>query len=69
MPVAATIEPTERSMPAVAITKVMPIASTPTTLPWRSTLNRLSLDRNALPSMIPPAISSRTTTPTSAYSW
>ena len=32
MPAAATIEPTDRSMPAVAITNVMPIASTPTTL-------------------------------------
>ena len=34
-PAAATIEPTDRSMPPVAITNVMPIASTPTTLAWR----------------------------------
>ena len=67
--VAATIEPTERSMPAVAITNVMPIASTPTTLPWRSTLKMLSFDMKDSPSRIQPTISSRTTTPTSAYSW
>ena len=41
-PAAATIEPTDRSMPAVAITNVMPIASTPTTLACVSMLRTLS---------------------------
>src|SRR4051794_7902205 len=68
-PAAATIEPTDKSIPAVAITNVIPIANTPTTLPWRNTLNMLSLDMNDSPSRTVPAISSKITTPTSAYSW
>ena len=57
-------------MPAVAITNVMPIASTPTTLPWRSTLKMLSFDMKDSPLRI--AADDRaaaTTTPKSAYSW
>ena len=65
---AATIEPTDRSMPPVAITNVMPIASTPTTLAWRRTLSMLSEVRNASGSRIAPPIRIRATTPTSAYS-
>ena len=41
MPASATTEPTERSMPRVRITKVMPIASTPLIEVWRSTLRML----------------------------
>ena len=65
---AATIEPTERSMPPVAITNVMPIASTPTTEAWRRTLSMLSDVRNESGSRIAPTIRIRATTPTSAYS-
>ena len=42
IPAAATIEPTDRSMPAVAITNVIPIAITPITLAWVSMLRTLS---------------------------
>ena len=66
---AATIEPTERSMPPVAITNVMPIASTPTTEAWRRTLSMLSEVRKVSGSRIAPTIRIRATTPTSAYSW
>ena len=41
-PAAATIEPTDRSMPAVAMTNVMPMASTPITLACVSMLRMLS---------------------------
>ena len=54
-PAAATIEPTERSMPAVAMTKVMPIASTPTTLAWVSMLRMLSQVGNVSGLRIAPA--------------
>ena len=38
----ATIEPTERSMPAVRMTKVMPTETMPNSATWRSTLIRLN---------------------------
>ena len=65
---AATIEPTDRSMPPVAMTNVIPIASTPMTELWRRTLRMLSLVGKTSGSRIAPAISRRTTTPTSVYS-
>ena len=68
-PAAATIEPTERSMPAVAITNVMPIASTPTTLAWVSMLRTLSQVGNVSGFRIAPTTNSSTTTIASAYSW
>ena len=37
----AMIEPTERSMPAVRITAVMPVAMRPVIETWRSTSSRL----------------------------
>ena len=40
-----TIEPTERSMPAEQMTKVMPIASTPITEVDRTMLRELETDR------------------------
>ena len=40
-PVRPTTEPTERSMPPVRITKVMPIATMPSTTDWSSRLSRL----------------------------
>ena len=67
-PAAATIEPTDRSMPAVAITKVMPIASTPTTLAWVSMLRTLSTVGNVSGFRIAPTTNSSTTTMASAYS-
>ena len=57
-PAAATIEPTDRSMPAVAITKVMPIASTPTTLACVSMLRTLSQVGNVSGFRIAPATNS-----------
>src|SRR5580704_3727026 len=47
-PESARIEPTERSMPADEITKVMPIASTPNTDVDRRMLRTLETERNAL---------------------
>ena len=67
-PAAATIEPTDRSMPAVAITKVIPIASTPTTLACVSMLRTLSQVGKVSGFRIAPAMNSRTTTPASPYS-
>ena len=67
-PAAATIEPTERSMPAVAITNVMPIASTPTTLAWVSMFRTLSVVGNVSGRRIAPAMNSPRTTPASTYS-
>ena len=61
-PAAATIEPTDRSMPAVAITNVMPIASTPTTLACVSMLRMLSQVGNVSGLRIAPATNSSTTT-------
>ena len=52
------IEPTDRSMPAVAITNVMPIASTPTTLAWVSMLRTLSQVGNVSGFRIAPATNS-----------
>ena len=40
MPTSARIEPTERSMPAVSTTNVMPTATTPVSEAWRATLIR-----------------------------
>ena len=57
-PAAATIEPTERSMPAVAMTNVMPIASTPTTLACVSMLRTLSQVGNVSGLRIAPATNS-----------
>ncbi len=56
-------------MPAVAITNVMPIASTPTTLAWVSMLRTLSQVGKVSGSRIAPATNSSTTTIASAYSW
>src|SRR3954465_1621715 len=67
-PAAATIEPTDRSMPAVAMTNVMPIARTPTTLAWVSMLRMLSHVGNVSGLAIAPATKSATTTNASAYS-
>ena len=61
-PAAATIEPTERSMPAVAMTNVMPIASTPITLAWVSMLRMLSVVGNVSGLRIAPATNSPMTT-------
>ena len=55
-------------MPAVAITNVMPIASTPTTLAWVSMLRTLSHVGNVSGWAIAPATNSSTTTIASAYS-
>ena len=44
-PQKASSEPTDRSMPAVRMTKVMPIASRPEIDTCRSTLSRLMVDR------------------------
>ena len=44
-PVSATSEPTERSIPRVRITKVMPIARIPLIEVWRSTLRILFVVR------------------------
>ena len=41
-PVSATVEPTERSMPLVRMTKVMPMPRMPYMATWRSTLRRLA---------------------------
>ena len=62
-PAAATIEPTERSMPAVAITNVMPIASTPTTLDWVRIARKLSIVGNVSGLRIAPTTISATITP------
>ena len=67
-PAAATIEPTDRSMPAVAITNVMPIARTPTTLACVSMLRMLAIVGNVSGRAIAPTTNSRTTTIASAYS-
>ena len=67
-PAAATIEPTERSMPAVAMTNVMPMASTPITLAWVSMLRMLSTVGNVSGLRIEPTTNSPTTTSASAYS-
>ena len=45
MPASAATEPTDRSMPRVRITNVMPIASTPLIEVWRRTLTMLPTDR------------------------
>ena len=68
-PAAATIDPTERSIPAVAITNVIPIASTPTTLAWVSMLRRLSQVGKVSGFRIEPVTNRSTTTIASAYSW
>ena len=67
-PAAATIDPTDRSMPDVAITKVIPIASTPTTLAWVSMARTLSVVRNVSGFRMVPTTSSTTMTTTSVYS-
>ena len=68
-PAAATIEPTDRSMPAVAMTNVMPIASTPTTLDWVRIARKLSIVGNVSGLRIAPTTIRATITPTSVYSW
>jgi hypothetical protein len=65
---AAVIEPTERSIPLVAMTNVIPIARTPITELWRRTLRMLSDVGKTSGSRIAPAIMSRITTPRRAYS-
>src|SRR5271157_2519783 len=62
-PESARIEPTERSMPAEEITKVMPIASTPNTDVDRRMLRMLETERNAFESIA--IIAERTTRTTS----
>ena len=56
-------------MPPVAITKVIPIAITPTTLAWVSMLRMLSQVGNVSGFRIAPTTNSTTTTIASAYSW
>ena len=51
---AASTDPTDRSMPPVAITNVMPMAMMPVMLAWVSTLSRLSLVRKTPGRMIIP---------------
>ena len=68
-PAAATIEPTERSIPEVAITNVIPTASTPMMLAWVSMLRTLSQVGKVSGRRIAPATKSATTTSASAYSW
>ncbi len=46
MPERASIDPTERSIPADMITEVIPIAMIPLTLERRSTFMKLSIVRN-----------------------
>jgi hypothetical protein len=41
MPVSPAMEPTDRSMPPVRITKVMPTATIPTTTDWSRMLKML----------------------------
>ena len=55
-------------MPAVAITNVMPIARTPTTLAWVSMLRTLAIVGNVSGLRIAPTTNSSTTTIASAYS-
>ena len=69
MPAAASTEPTDRSMPPVAITNVIPIAITPTTLAWVSMFRMLSEVGKLSGSRIEPTTKMRTTTIPSAYSW
>ena len=69
MPAAASIEPTERSIPEVAITNVIPTATTPTTLAWVRIARKLSTEAKLPPSRIAPTRIRIAITPTSAYSW
>ena len=62
IPAAATTEPTDRSMPEVAITNVIPIASTPTTLAWVSIARKLSVVGNVSGLRMVPTTSSATMT-------
>ncbi len=55
-------------MPEVAITKVIPMARTPTTLAWVSMLRTLSQVGNVSGFRIAPVMNSRTTTAPSTYS-
>src|SRR5271165_1217746 len=64
-PDSARIEPTERSIPAEQMTKVMPIASTPNTEVDRRILRTLETERKALDSA---AITAQSTTRTSSDS-
>ena len=56
MPAAASTDPTDRSMPPVAITNVMPMAMMPVMLTCVSTLSRLSLVRKTPGRMITPTM-------------
>ena len=47
MPATASSEPTERSMPAVMMVKVMPTAMMPMTETWRRMRSALSQVRNS----------------------
>ena len=62
MAAAASMDPTDRSMPPVAMTNVIPTATTPTTLAWVRTVRRLSLVRKTPASMMVPAITRATST-------
>ena len=53
---AASTDPTDKSMPPVAITNVMPMAIVPVMLAWVSTLSRLSLVRKTPGLMITPTM-------------
>ena len=64
----ASSRPTGRC-PPVAITNVIPIAITPTTLAWVSMLRTLSQVGNVSGLRIAPTTNSTTTTIASAYSW
>ena len=66
---AASTDPTDRSIPPVAITKVMPMAMMPVMLAWVSTFSRLSLVGKTSGLMITPATSRATITTGSTSSW
>ena len=66
---AASTDPTDRSMPPVAITNVMPMAMMPVMLAWVSTLSRLSLVRKTPGRMITPTMIRAMITMGSTSSW
>src|SRR5829696_1109481 len=66
---AASADPTDRSMPPVAITNVMPMAMMPVMLAWVSTLSRLSLVRKMPGLMITPTMIRAMITIGSTSSW
>src|SRR5919108_1960662 len=66
---AASADPTDRSIPPVAMTKVMPMAMMPVMLAWVSTFSRLSLVGKTSGLMMMPATTRATITTGSTSSW